>query len=61
MKIPLTDVIRLRHINFLMDELHDSLNDIYESLVDKDIEQLNIELKNLISKLKEISDDEELD
>lgn len=61
MKITPTEILRLRNINFLMDELHDSLSDIYESLVDKEIGQLNIHVKKLITKLEDLSDDENLD
>lgn len=61
MKITPTEILRLRNINFLMDDLYDSLNDIYESLVDKEISQLNIHVKKLITKLEDLSDDENLD
>lgn len=45
---------RLRHINHLMDELNDSLSDIYENLVDRDITPLKASIKSMTSKLKEI-------
>lgn len=61
MKITPTEILRLRNINFLMDELHDSLNDIYECLVDREISQMNIHVKKLITKLEDLSDDENLD
>jgi hypothetical protein len=51
--------LRLEHINTLMDDLHDSSNEIYESLVDRDFKgttkvidstvQLLTELRNSIS------------
>ena len=51
--------LRLEHINTLMDDLHDSSNEIYESLVDRDFQgttkvidstvQLLTELRNSIS------------
>ena len=51
--------LRLEHINKLMDELHDSSNEIYEGLIDRDFDsttkridsniQLLTELRNSIS------------
>jgi len=48
------DKERLAHINNLMAELHDSCNDIYEHLVDRDFKQLTIEVNKLISNLNDI-------
>ena len=31
---------RIRHINYLMSELHDSTNDIYEGLIDREFDSL---------------------
>ena len=45
---------RLAHINSLMGELHDSCNDIYENLVDRDFKQLTVEVNKLISTLNDI-------
>jgi hypothetical protein len=49
---------RLAHINFLMDSIHDSSNDIYESLVDGDIKKLNEDIARLIFILREINPSE---
>lgn len=45
---------RLNYINQLMGGLHDSLNSIYEHLVDRDFESLNKELTKIMSDLKDI-------
>jgi hypothetical protein len=49
---------RLVHINSLMDDIHNSSNDIYESLVDGDIKKLNEDIARLIYILKEINPSE---
>ncbi len=46
---------RLVHINHLMDGLHNSTNEIYEDLVDRDFDKLKLDINSLIAKLKEIS------
>jgi len=43
---------RIQNINFIMDDVHDSSNSIYESLVDKDFDSLKVEVQLLIKKLK---------
>lgn len=43
---------RIQNINFIMDDVHDSSNSIYESLVDKDFDSLKTEVQALIKKLK---------
>ena len=49
---------RLSHINSLMDDIHSSANDIYESLVDGEIKKLNEDSAKLINMLKEINPSE---
>jgi hypothetical protein len=49
---------RLAHINHLMDTIHDSSNEIYESLVDGDIKKLNEDIAKLIFILKDINPSE---
>jgi|TARA_R110001592_G_scaffold261660_1_gene526579 hypothetical protein len=49
------DKERIAHINFLMDVINDSASEIYESLVDRDFENLKPQLKKLQAFLKEIS------
>jgi hypothetical protein len=46
---------RLVHINSLMDDIHSSSNEIYESLVDGDIKKLNEDIARLIFILREIN------
>jgi hypothetical protein len=48
------DTERLAYINQLMDGLHDSLNAVYETLVDRDFEGLNREINQLMSSLRDI-------
>ncbi len=47
---------RIRNINYIMDDLHDSVNNIYELLVDKEYSQLKGEVSQTINKLKTITD-----
>jgi hypothetical protein len=49
---------RLIYINHLMDEIHSSSNEIYESLVDGDIKKLNEDIAKLMFILKEINPSE---
>jgi hypothetical protein len=49
---------RLAHINSLMDDIHNSSNEIYESLVDGDIKKLNEDIAKLIFILREINPSE---
>tara|TARA_R100001463_G_C3360161_1_gene202931 strand:- start:264 stop:449 length:186 start_codon:yes stop_codon:yes gene_type:complete len=48
------DEKRLKHINHLMDDIHDHSSDIYESLVDKDFNQAEQDIDKLISTLNNI-------
>tara|TARA_B100002019_G_scaffold90510_1_gene78195 strand:+ start:940 stop:1134 length:195 start_codon:yes stop_codon:yes gene_type:complete len=50
------DYERVRHINILMDGLYSQLPNIYESLVERDIESAKDHLKELISELKTLHD-----
>ena len=43
---------RIQNINFIMDDVHASSNNIYESLVDKDFDSLKKEVQSLIKQLK---------
>ena len=43
---------RIQNINFIMDDVHDSSNSIYESLVDKDFDTLKTEIQSMIKQLK---------
>jgi phage terminase Nu1 subunit (DNA packaging protein) len=55
-KTPAYDKERLAYINQLMEGIHESCNDIYESLVDRDFDSLEVEVNNLMSTLKDIKD-----
>jgi len=47
---------RLHHINFLMKEINDSTDDIYESLVDRDLNPLKESISALRKVLTDIED-----
>jgi hypothetical protein len=47
---------RIRNINYIMDDIHDSVNNIYELLIDKEYSQLKGEVSQAINKLKTITD-----
>jgi len=47
---------RVQNINFLMEDIHSSSNEIYESLIDRDYSSLKVEIQGLIKKLKLILD-----
>lgn len=48
------DEKRLKHINHLMDDIHDQSSSVYESLVDKDFNQAEQDINQLISTLNNI-------
>ena len=43
---------RIQNINLIMDDVHTSSNNIYESLVDNEFDSLKIEVQSLIKQLK---------
>lgn len=45
---------RLDHINFLMAEIHNSTNALYEKFVDKEYDDAKKEVTNLIKRLKDV-------
>lgn len=47
---------RIQNINFVMGELHTSLNNIYEHLIDKDYTTLRGEVNNLTKKLRNVGE-----
>ncbi len=49
------DKERLIHINNLMEKMHNSTNEIYECLVDRDFKTLKVTVSNLQTLLKDIS------
>lgn len=48
------DTERINHINHLMEELNDSNAEIYESLIDREFDELKVIISKLITKLREI-------
>lgn len=61
MKLLPTEVMRLKHINFLMNELYDDLDNIYEALTDREFDELRTHIRNIVTKLEEIYDNNEID
>jgi len=47
---------RVQNINFIMNDVHTSANQIYENLIDEEYISLKIEIQSLIKKLKLILD-----
>jgi hypothetical protein len=47
---------RIQNINFIMDDIHTSINDIYESLVDQEYDVTRKSILSLNSKLKTINE-----
>jgi len=47
---------RIQNINFVMADLHTSLNNIYELLMDKEYAPLRGEVNSLSKKLKSVSE-----
>ena len=47
---------RIRNINFIMDDLHESVNNIYELLIDQEYNQIKGEVSKMTLKLKTITD-----
>jgi hypothetical protein len=45
---------RLKNINLLMESIHDSTNQIYEHLADRENKEVKVEVKLLIKKLENI-------
>ncbi len=54
MSIRAIDNERMKHINFLMDDLHSSLNQVYEFLVDREFLELKYEIISLNNKLTKL-------
>jgi hypothetical protein len=54
--IPPVEKQRIQSINFVMEDLHGSLNDIYESLIDKDYSKVKTSVNVLSRRLKGVSE-----
>jgi hypothetical protein len=50
------DKKRLQNINFIMADIHDSVNQIYETLVDQEYDETRKSILTLNSKLKTINE-----
>lgn len=47
---------RIKHVNLITGSLHDSCDEIYESLIDRDYSACKTQAKSLILQLKNIID-----
>ena len=47
---------RIQNINFIMSDIHDSVNQIYETLVDQEYDETRKSILTLNSKLKTINE-----
>ena len=47
---------RIRNINYIMNDLHESVNNIYELLIDHEYSALKGEVSKITTKLKTITD-----
>lgn len=47
---------RIQNINFIMDDIHDSVNEIYETLIDQDYEGTRKNIQVLNNTLKSINE-----
>ena len=56
MKHSQVDRDRLIHINFTMDEIHDSADAIYEGLIDREYSEVRGQVTHLMSILETIRD-----
>ena len=52
MSISAVDKERLRHINIMMRELHENNNQIYEHLIDREYDDLELVVKEQMDSLK---------
>jgi len=50
------DKERLNYINYLMDDLYNDMSDLYESLVDREMEETKSTVSNMILKLRDLQD-----
>ena len=50
------DKERLNYINYLMDDLYNDMSDLYESLVDREMEETKTALSKRILKLRDLQD-----
>lgn len=50
------NIEKLQHINYVMEEIHDLVDDIYESFVDDRYTDLTVDVKKLNRRLKDLVD-----
>lgn len=60
-RISAIDNERVKHVNFVMEELHSLNAELYESLIDREDSQTKTTIKTIITKLKSIHESFEED
>lgn len=55
-KVTSVDNERIKHINYVMDDLYSRLSDIYESLIDREIKDCKEKIVAMSKELKKLSD-----
>jgi hypothetical protein len=50
---------RINHINYVVGDLHDLVNEIYESFVDEDYQELRASVMKLNQRLSDLADSAE--
>lgn len=53
-KIPAIEEERITHINFVTNELHDVINELYEAMTDRDYDSVKTQVKAMQKQLKNI-------
>ena len=56
MKLSVLEQKRISNGNHIMNELNESVANIYENLIDQEYQELNTEITQLIAKLKHMKD-----
>jgi hypothetical protein len=54
MGIPKEDIARVSHINYMTHELHDDVNELYESIIDREKELCHNVITKMINNLKDL-------
>ena len=56
MKLSVLEQKRISNVNHIMNELNESVANIYENLIDQEYQELNTDITQLITKLKHMKD-----
>tara|TARA_R100001510_G_scaffold57612_1_gene66437 strand:+ start:2202 stop:2390 length:189 start_codon:yes stop_codon:yes gene_type:complete len=56
MKLSVLEQKRISNVNHIMNELNESVANIYENLIDQEYQELNTDITQLITKLRHMKD-----